>query len=142
MSIVRMSSEELAKVKEYLQKLVDEEFDMNEPENEIVAIEGIGIDPEWAKTQDWYQTVSDMVKIEYPPQYIVRTLDLSNTGWNWILRKDEEGNYSTWHLEDLMGSAPAYQGCYEYDENDNMISDEEALEWVAELYNDYEDVWV
>lgn len=106
--------------------------------SEIVRIAGIVVDPEWVATQDWYQEGR-----EYDPRtpgFLVRAIELSNTGWNWALIA-VDGGYEIWNLEEL-GNPPAYQGCYDYDDEENMISDPEGLAWVDELYEDCEDVYM
>jgi heat shock protein HspQ len=137
---------------------------------------GIEIDPEWAKTQEWYHTVYcgindiDYEELGYedwdefrhnhlilepdklpdPPKYIIRVMELSNTGYNLIIGEYPNSEPYMWYYEWLGGNAPGWQGCYEYsggyDENDEsvgvMVNTTEALEWVDELYTDHEDVWV
>jgi hypothetical protein len=115
----------------------------------------------WAKTQPWYDSVVADLMDEYPdhdgeryvgldpsvldeddvPTHIVRMMTISNTGWNLLVTiKDDV--VTDWHLDELEGNSPGYQGCYEYDGEGAMVNVAEALEWVDALYEDCDDIWI
>lgn len=125
----------------------------DEDGSHVTTVCVIEVDAEWCTTQDWWRDNMDDDKD--CPTHVVRTLDLSNTGWNIPLVVNGD-DITIWHEDDLAGNAPGYQGCYEHEggyDNEGqgigkMINDVEALAWVAELpisavkTGEYNSLWI
>ena len=148
MEFQKIEESELEGIKSFLNLYIKDELeDMDESEElefPIMLISGVKVQSDLIKEQDWFKELEFKEHIFPEFLIIMRTLDLSNTGYNWIIFK-ENNEYKVFEENEQFGNAPAFQGCIDEDEDENYLLDDEGKEWINELYNDIENnenIWI
>jgi len=145
----KIEEPELEDIKSFLNLYIKDEIERMDESDElefpVMLVSGVKIKSDLIKEQNWFKELEFEEHIFPEFLIIVRTLDLSNTGYNWIIFKANDEYKLFGEDEQFNGNLAAFQGCDDEDENGNYILDVEGKEWVNDLYSDIEnneDIWI